>query len=539
MGYAFSQAVINVQNGNVNHFYSDFEVPGHGFPLKLERSYNSKSTFVGMFGRKWGSNFDVTFTVAPEGLVEIREFGGGFITTFTKKGFSKKDIDKFVDRILKALVPARRTAKLKKSLKTDPAERRRIAKTKNIINKIPLGTKLHANDRGKESLKKTKKKGYKGYIWIRTFADGKQEYFNASGRLILRRDANNNFLKFAYNAKGRLIKVVDRIGRQIIFHYDTNHFVKSVISPLGKKCLYKVDKKSKNLVFAKNARGFSFYHEYNTKNHMTKVKYPKGRSESMAYDNEDRVTLHKGTKDITSRYKYDTKGNPNKYFNVVVSKEIGKKPNQVITVDKYEYEFGRRDNGSKYTYKLVTALDGIRTETIYTPCCGKPISINRQGKVTRFEYNKDGALTRKIFPSGRMVSLRYDKKFGKVAKVTKVNPRQKSSDVTHYKYDRKGNLAFAQNKNRKISVRLVYDTKGRIKTLIDQTGKKITFKYNELGKPTKITLKGTGSIIVSYNAAGKITNVKSTGGRRIASEVTGAFQTLLDVIRPAGVSLNI
>ena len=43
---AYAQGRINVQNGNINHYYIDIQVPGHGYPLKLERSFNSKSTFA-------------------------------------------------------------------------------------------------------------------------------------------------------------------------------------------------------------------------------------------------------------------------------------------------------------------------------------------------------------------------------------------------------------------------------------------------------------------------------------------------------------
>jgi hypothetical protein len=47
-----------------------------------------------------------------------------------------------------------------------------------------------------------------------------------------------------------------------------------------------------------------------------------------------------------------------------------------------------------------------------------------------------------------------------------------------------------------------------------------------------------GSITVSYTNAGEIKSVDSSGGRKVASEVTAAFQNLLEIIRPAGVNLS-
>ena len=537
-GTAYAQGRINVQNGNINHYYIDIQIPSHGYPLKLERSFNSKSTFNGMFGHKWGSNFETTFTVTPEGLVEISEFGDGFKTTFAPKTYSQKELDAFMQSLLNKLPPASRTAKIKESLLTDALFRRKLAKEHNLTVDIPLQTALYANDRGPETLLKTTKSGDSSFIWIRSFAGDKQEVFNHKGQLIRRQDPNGNFLNLSYDTQGRLFKVVDRFGRQMTFSYHPNKKVAAVTSPAGKTCVYKYDLKG-NLLYAKNDRGYDFTYKSDDLHHMREVVYPTGQKEIMKYDLEDRITHHEGPDDTQTTYQYDTQGDPFKYFNVIVTKERGKKPNQSVTVDKYEYEFGRRDNGSRYAYKLATVLDGIRTETLYTPCCGKPISINRQGKITRFEYAADGSLTKKIFPDGQRVELSYDKNFKKVSQVVQFDPKRKITDTTEYKYDPKGNLAFARNKNQKISVQLVYDRKGRIEKLVDQKGQKITFEYNTLGKPTKITLQGVGSILVSYNAGGEITNVKSTGSRKIASEVTGAFQSLLDVIRPAGVSLGI
>ncbi len=536
---SMAQGVINVQNGNINHSYQDFSVPGHGYSLTLERSFNSMSRYEGLFGNKWGSNFDTLFQVTPEGTVEITEFGGGFKTTFTPKDFGQKNIESFIEKLYEKIPPAAKSETLKASLMKDAKLRHKLAREHKIINDIAWNTKLFSNDRGPETLEKVKSSN--GMTsWLRTFGDGKKELFNDRGLLVRREDTNKNYLKLDYDKEDRLVKISDTTGRQMIFAYDAKlpKKVASVTSPLGQKCLFKYDKDG-NLIMAKNAAGFEFNHKYTPNGHMFEVAYPTGQKEIMGYDDEDRIISHQGPEDIKTAYMYDTKGNPDKYLNVVVTKEIGKQPNVATTVDKYEYEFGMRDNGSRYTQKIATVIDKVRTETTYTPCCGKPLSINRDGKVTRFEYLPDGLLKSKVTPSGDSIALAYDNTFRKVSKVTHFFASTKKSDVTEYKYDKSGNLAFADNKDRKLSVQLFYDTKGRIKLLSDQTGKKIAFDYNELGKPTKITQEGVGSIIVSYNASGEITNVKSTAGRKIAVEVTSAFQSLLDIIRPAGVSLNI
>ena len=539
IGYVSAQGGVNVQNGNINLYFKDFSVPGHGYNLELERSFNSKSNFYGMFGHKWGSNFNTLFTLTPEGTVEITEYGGGFKTTFAPEKYSQSDVTAFINAIYDKVPAASKSETLKNSLKSDVEFRHKLALEYKVTKPIGFGTKLFANDRGPEVLEKIKSKT--GVTqWMRTFADGKKEFFSERGLLIRKEDPNKNFLNLEYDPQGRLAKVTDLSGRQITFTYTAKGLVESVTNPLGKKCTYKYDKEG-NLIYAKNAREFEFHHQYNPAHHMTEVSYPaSNQKEMMKYDAEDRLTYHEGPEDIISTYQYDTKGNPDKFFNVLITKEVGKKPNHVTTVDKYEYEFGERDNGTSYTAKIVTVLDGVRTETAYNACCGKPLSIAQDGKITKFEYYANGLLKNKISPSGEKVELSYENTFNKVSKVIQSNSSLKqASDITEFKYDANGNLSYAFNKTKKISVQLFYDTKGRIKQLQDQNKRKIFFDYNELGKPTKISLEGTGSIVVSYNAGGEITNVKSTAGRQIAVDVTAAFQSLLDIIRPAGVSLNI
>lgn len=107
-----------------------------------------------------------------------------------------------------------------------------------------------------------------------------------------------------------------------------------------------------------------------------------------------------------------------------------------------------------------------------------------------------------------------------------------------FQYDDKGNLKHAENSENK-KVDLIYDTVGRIQVLLDQQHhSQISFEYNESSKPEKITDSKLGSIKVKYNDAGEIENVDGSGGKQVAAQVTAAFQDLLDIVRPAGVTLS-
>jgi hypothetical protein len=66
----------------------------------------------------------------------------------------------------------------------------------------------------------------------------------------------------------------------------------------------------------------------------------------------------------------------------------------------------------------------------------------------------------------------------------------------------------------------------------------LEIKYNALGKPVEIKMKNTGKINVAYDNYGEIKKVESKQGHKMALQVTQAFQSLLAIVKPAGVNLN-
>jgi len=114
---------------------------------------------------------------------------------------------------------------------------------------------------------------------------------------------------------------------------------------------------------------------------------------------------------------------------------------------------------------------------------------------------------------------------------------KKKVDWSTFQYDPRGNLSVAKN-SAGGGVKLFYDNLGRIKTMVDQQKRQIQFKYNENSKPVEIIDPSMGSITVQYTNSGEVKKVDSSGGRKIALSVTSAFQNLLEIIRPAGVTLS-
>ncbi len=521
---------VNLKNGNFYIAYTDLIVPGGGMDLKVSRTYNSKATDKGWFGFGWGSEFETYLTVGADGSVTVHENGSGALTRFTPRTAvnAKKAAEMIVEKMRKKSSLSSSVAKNLINKLTNNAElRHAYARKFKVRAKLATGTMLYSNQRGLQQIKKLKN----GFL--RMYNDGKKETFSAEGRLLSIRDKNAYEIKFTYKS-GMLKSIKDSQAKQIFFEWYSDGKIKSTWSAGDKKTFYKY--KNENLVESKDIAGNVYKYDYDYNHNMTSINYTDKSSMKIKYTQKTQfVSEVIGRNGLSVKYEYgsDPK-NPDFHYWTDVSKE---KSGGEVSKNRYEYEIKTRPDGSQYTYRILTIVDKVKTETIYSECCSLPLKITRGKQVTTFEYNSKGLLTKKTSTRGEFIQLSYHKKFNKITRV--VNKK----GWTNFDYDKKGNLSKAVNHRGK-SVLLVYDRKGRITKMIDynkKTKKKrvLTFKYNALGKPIEIAMSKVGKIFVSYDNYGDINKVDSKAGHKMALQVTQAFQSLLTIVKPAGVNLSI
>lgn len=531
-----ANAGVNLKNGNFYISYTDIVVPGSGKQLEITRTYNSKSTNVGWFGFGWGNLFETKLTPSPDGCVVIREHGSGGKTRFCPKNTVDPVAasNKIIEAMRKKSPMTASTAKsLLERLKNNADLRHAYAKNFGIKTNIAAGTQLFSNQRGIQTVKVTKK-GYQ-----RVSNDGKVEYFDKLGNLTKLKERNGYAIEFIYK-KQQLFSIKDSFAKQIFFSWNSNGQVSGLWSSGEKKAVFKYD--GQNLIYSKDIAG-NHYRFYYDKNHnLTKIVYNPIRTKEVK---EDAMVMKYEPKTFfiseiidrngdSVKYKYGSNPkNPDDHYWTLVTKKGF--DNKAVT-NRYEYEIKTKPDGSRYTYRILTKINGIKTETIYSECCGLPLKIARGKHVTNFEYNAKGLLTKKSSTKGDFVKIDYDKKLNKISKV------QNNKGWTKFSYDKKGNLKKATNSKKK-SVLLIYDRKGKITKMLDKDGKTgksrtLTFKYNALGKPVEIMMKKVGKINVAYDNYGEIKRVESKSGHKMALQVTQAFQNLLSIVKPAGVNLN-
>lgn len=523
-----AMAGVNVKNGNFYISYSDIVVPGGGQDLEFLRNYNSKSPHKGWVGFGWGSDYETYLVPSADGSVVIYESGSGAQSRFVPKKAvdPKKAAQEIVEAMRKkSQVPQNVADKLIKNL-TNNAELRQVyAKRWKVQANIAVGSVLYSNNRGLQKVEKTSK-GYR-----RSFNDGKVEDFNSDGKLVRVKNKNGYYVNLNWSNK-QLKSIKDSQGKQLFFEWYPDNKIKHISSTGKKKTTYKYE--GDNLVESTDVAGNVFKYSYDSNHNLEKITYKDGSTMDIKYHKKTMfvASVKEKNGEFTS-YDYDSNPkNPDFHYWTIVKK---KSPTGREVSNRYEYEIKTKPDGAHYTYRILTDINGLRTETIYSECCSLPLKITRGKEVTTFDYNDKGLLTKKSSSRGEYVELKYHKKFNKITEVVNRKGR------TAFEYDKKGNLKKAYNK--KNAVLLIYDSKGRITKMIDQevkTKKKrvLSFKYNSLGKPVEIAMERVGKINVAYDNFGEIKKVESKAGHKMALQVTKAFQSLLTIVKPAGVNLN-
>lgn len=535
-------ANVSLKNGNFFIGYTDMLYPG-GFEPKIERIYNSKTGYKGIFGFGWGTEYEGYLTVSADGSVVVYEYGGGAENRFIPKGFTQAELKKAVAQLVavaKALGMLPTEQKLKTyqdRLMSDAVFRndeweRFVRQGKVKPRQLKPGTKLTSNRFSFQVIEKIKE-GYR-----RSFDNGRFEFFDSLGKLARIQDKNNNFIKFTYGKDGKIQKIEDNSFRKMYFTFNHQGFVEKVEGDGKKVSEYKYNGDGE-LVYSKDAGGNEYRYQYSgdSRHNLTKILYSDKTSMEIAYFGQEKNENVKSIRDrdgmVTEYFYENDRANADK-FSVAV--KVSDKDKKVISDSRYDYEQKRKPSGESWTYRMVATIDGDRTDTTYNECCGLPVKIKRGTELTEFDYDGKGRVTKKVTPMESVV-LKYDDGSGKVARVDRLSKVTKKKTWSEFKYDNKGNLKFAKN-SEKQGVQLFYDRSGRIAKMVDHRKREIQFKYNEHSKPIEIRDPKVGTITVAYSNTGEVKKVDSSSGRKIALEVTSAFQNLLDIIRPAGVTLS-
>ncbi len=532
-------ANVKLENGNFFVGFTDATAPG-GLEMAVERVYNSKTDFRGMFGSGWGTTDEAFITIRDDGSVIVHEYGGGAENVFEPTASNRRPLPDIEDQIMAAaersgmFADQRAKDAYRATLDEHHAEEWTKLQSAGLlpVPHLPPGASFVSGRFSHQTVTRTAD----GYV--RRLDDGKVETFDLDGHMRKLADANGNFITFAYDARGRLSTMTDNFGHIFTFVINDAGLVTRLTDWRGKTATY--DYRGTDLVRSTDVDGNTFRYQYDAarRHNMTQIAYGDGTTREIAYypiaQSEDvrRVKEPDGT---VTTYRYKTaKGNPERRDVFVTVTDPAQHP-PTRANSTYTYFIRRDAAGDTHTERIVTVIDGEKTDTRYDSN-GYPVAITNGGDTTRFEYDAQGHVTMKQ-TSEITTRMTYDR--GKVATVSETPAHASQPSLSaSYTYDERLNLIGAKDSKNHDLV-LAYDDNGRIKQISDRAaGTMLDFTYNAWSKPATITLEGTGTITVTYDNNGEIQKVDSAAGREISLRVTALFQELLEVVRPAGVSLS-
>jgi len=535
-------AGVNLKNGNYYITYTDVILPGR-HELKIVRTYNSRSPAVGLFGLGWGSDYETRLDVQGDGTVVAQENGSGARTVFRPPVLSRDEIQAAVDAIMQAADQdnafrddSERREKRNELLQDAEARAgswsRYVKKGLLPARHIPPGTVYRSSTRGQQRLLRT-------HDGFQRSNGSFTEIFDPAGRLTQTSYDDGWSVYLFRDHQGRIARIVNQEGGELRFHLNDNGTVARIDSSDGKGVIYHYD--GNNLVRAVDTAGNAYNHRYDSNANMIAIGYDDGSSRVMTYSGTEyggsqfirSVTKRNGA---TTWYEYGTlydRPDGQAYFTEVIKT----RPNGESSTNRYEYWIAYLSDGSAYTQRTRTTVNGRATDTTYDPN-GTPIHIQRGAADAKFEYDDRGRLTLKT-DEDMVIRLSYDDTVNKIAKVVR-HPIGRPDDqhVSVFEYDANGNLTSATNSDGE-SFKLSYNELAQI-SRAESPDTAMAFTYNAMGKPVTIVVDGVGTLNVGYDADGEIESVDAgEGGHRMALRITQAFQSLLSLVKPAGVDLNL
>ena len=533
-------AGVNTRNGNFYISYTDLIVDAPEF--KVARTYNSRSTEILSFGRGWGWPLDTVLRVNGDGTITVVENGSGMQRLYVQPRPITAELELVVEDMLRAMegagwiMSAPQRAQTRQELLTN-GETRRFVQNQLIDEhliarpEIPLGARLESRSETNVVIVREPSGFY------RARASG-FDRFNLDGQLIETRDRFGTGYKLRRNEKGHLREII--LNGDIRLQVETDDMgLIAQIAFQDQVTRYEYDSR-RNLIHSTNVENTVFEYQYDPRGRLTFVLYENGTMLENAYDP---VTGYIVRQDMPNgealEYEYfsETPLLPDviEQYGTITQKYRSGTSDVPFSVESITYQIGIDMMGNQFDIGIIQDNNGQQAETRYHPC-GKP-TLQRRG-TTQVSSDYDAQCRLTLRNDGRLETrMEYDLRSGKISRVVDLDLISDTVMQSDFQYDLRGNLINARNSDGE-EVRLIYDDEDRIATLVAGDGARFHFDYDARAKPVRIALDGVGAIDVTYDARGEILSVNSDAGQEMALRITQGFQTLLALVKPAGLSLS-
>jgi RHS repeat-associated protein len=502
---------VNVTNGNVYLHQTDYQLPGVGDVINIQRSYNSISQNIGLFGRGWTTAYDERVTTNANNQFELTLPDGRLISFATPDFFGQ--ILKNLDGSYTVTFKAGRVHRFNASGQLVSLFDRNGNQTSLAYNgngnltsiTDPFGRVLSVITNGSGQV-----------LSINDSLGTVATYtYGGNNELLSVTYADNSAYHFSYvgvPAGLALAMVTDVLGNIIEQHdYDLQGrgTTSQVQGGVDRYTLMYVSPTETDVTDAVGHLTKYFFNRILASKAVTRVEglcsCDGSQTQTWVYDDQVNVVNHTNALGQTATYTYDTNGNELTATGVLGS--------------------------SSFTYnqfgEILTATDAMGGTTTSTyDMAGNLLSVtDALNNTTMFSYDARGELLTMTNPSGKVSTLAYDTS-GNIFQTTDA-----LASVNKFTYDARGRVTSATDALN-FTTSYAYDAAGRVNKITRADGTFITYTYDLAGRRTKFTDALNNSNTFAYDAAYRLTGVTDAALKSVSyaydlmSNLTGATDQL-------------
>lgn len=499
-------AGVNPENGGFFVSYQDIGQKTGGHELNLKRTYNSRSAELGWFGHGWGSYFETRLVILPDSSAVVRENGSGKITYYRNPN---SDVRGAVQRIADAAqqkdsLSTEDREELVKKLRASEEFRMRQVIMYEVPTQLQIGTKLRANDCPEAELLR-EAEAYK-----RITCDGKKEYFDSKGRLV--GSVQGDYAVQVVYEGIRPTALRDTSGQSIEMTWTSSGLLTSARSSNGKSSGYEYNDRNQ-LVATTDMFDNRYRYEYDVLHNLTRIVFIDTTSIVLQYQRPNSGSVTSMTERNGDQTQYEYRRDP---------QDMGLSWTKITSIPK-----SGKTTVREYEFRRQISADGVES-------LQKVVDSNDFRRIEK-EYDSKGRVVRRGNQNGGITEFVYHPKNDKLILI------HSGRDYTQFHYDESGNMVRAEN-SEGLTVELFYDKRKNVERIVEskltaKLRRTLLLQYNAIGKPVKITLVGVGRIDVDYDSDGEVVKVASKQGARVSQQVAEVFQSLLTVVKVAGVKM--
>lgn len=480
---------VSLSNGNFYINYTDITIGigGRYVPIAV-RTYNSKSTYNGMFGFGWGSDLETQLIIGPSGIPVVYNNGGGSRNFFYSNGnaeYHKKISKKSHETMIKILVNeelARKgkkndenrrkiEEKINKKLKSQEVRdffwRRLLRQGKITPITIPVGSEYSyiCNCSYKKSrIKRT----INGYLLTK---GGETLEFDIGGLLVKITDTHGNIIHIERDKTGNKQKLIRRVrinDKIIYYFYNSFNKVDRIYYPQEEKiAYYRYD--GNDLIYSFDASTNYYRYAYDNQHNLVTVSYGDHSSLYIKYDENYFVSEIVNRAGQKTQYEYnDLEGDPSLNYSTKVTRFPYTGENALKTSEVYEYHSRRTETGSIMRTKEVTVADGIRREFIFNEKGVLTDFVESSTKTSNisnigFSFDNMGRI-KNIESEGWIRDIIYDNEHS--SRIEKYDTRYGAEQSIYiFEYDNQDRLIVAKHNDKKVEISYQDDYEKNIASL--------------------------------------------------------------------------